>query len=65
MAKTNSKGFFCDFPCGMRNPNCQIFFTAGCATGGIARRPNTEYPEITIRSAAEVEQEKEASTQKS
>lgn len=45
MAKTNAKGFFCDFPCGMLNSNCNIFLCKGCATGGVPLKPNTEYPE--------------------
>lgn len=49
MARTNKKGYFCDYPCGFRNPNCRIFFTAGCASAGIPLRPNTEYPEVIIR----------------
>lgn len=50
MAKTNSKGFFCDHPCGCASIKCQICFCAGCATGGIPLIPNTEYPEYTKHS---------------
>lgn len=46
MAKTNSKGYFCDVPCGFMNSMCQNFFCAGCASAGMKLAPNTEYPEI-------------------
>lgn len=47
MARTNSNGYFCDFPCGFRNAKCQNFFCAGCASAGMPLQPNTEYPEYT------------------
>ncbi len=47
MAKTNARGFFCDYPCGCTQSKCQICFCAGCATGGIRLSPDTEYPEYT------------------
>lgn len=46
MAKTNSKGYFCDVPCGFMNSMCQNFFCAGCASAGIKLAPNTEYPDV-------------------
>ena len=46
MAKTNSKGFFCDVPCGMMNAVCENFFCAGCASAGIRLLPNAEYPDV-------------------
>lgn len=45
MAKTNENGYFCDYPCGLRNSKCQHFFRAGCATAGMPLQANTEYPE--------------------
>ena len=48
MAKTNEKGYFCDQPCGFRNPNCRLFFAAGCASAGMRLQPNTEYPEVKM-----------------
>lgn len=47
MAKTNAKGYFCDFPCGFRQLKCENFFCAGCASAGIPLQPNTDYPEYT------------------
>lgn len=47
MAKTNAKGYFCDYPCGMLNSKCKNFFCAGCASAGIPLKANTEYPEYT------------------
>ena len=63
MAKTNAKGYFCDFPCGMMNSRCQNFFRAGCATAGIPLKANTEYPEykrVHVEETAGKEQEKSA-----
>lgn len=51
MAKTNSKGYFCDFPCGFRNIKCQNFFCGGCASAGMRLAPNTEYPHVKLVSA--------------
>ena len=46
MAKTNSKGYFCDVPCGFMNAACENFFCAGCAAAGMPLPPNTEYPDV-------------------
>lgn len=48
MAKTNSKGYFCNIPCGFRNSKCQNFFCAGCASAGMRLKPNTEYPDVKV-----------------
>ncbi len=59
MAKTNAKGFFCDYPCGFSQSKCQIFFCAGCASGGIPLKPNTEYPEYRKCSDTATSEEKQ------
>lgn len=46
MAKTNSKGYFCDVPCGFMNAACENFFCAGCAAAGMPLPPNTEYTDV-------------------
>lgn len=48
MAKTNEKGYFCDYPCGLMNARCENFFCAGCASAGMRLAPNTEYPEVKV-----------------
>ena len=48
MAKTNSKGYFCDIPCGFQNSKCQNFLCARCATAVMRLKPNTEYPDVKV-----------------
>ncbi len=57
MAKTNAKGYFCDYPCGFSQCKCQLFFRAGCASAGMPLIPNTEYPEYTKVSANNIKKE--------
>ncbi len=57
MAKTNAKGFFCDYPCGFSQSKCQLFFCAGCASAGMPLSPNTEYPEYSKISSNSIKKE--------
>lgn len=57
MAKTNAKGYFCDYPCGFSQSKCQNFFCAGCASVRMPLRPNTEYPKYTKISSCNIKKE--------
>ncbi len=60
MAKTNAKGYFCDYPCVFLHSKCQNFFCSGCASAGMPLSPNTEYPEYTKVSLNNIKKETSA-----